>query len=685
MLDAMPATIERTNVAPEFELERMELDPLDVRAAIVPTSADKEKRTVEVVLSTGATVDRYNWRTEELYREQLSLETSAVRLDRLNSGAPLLDSHWGYSLAGQLGVIVPGTARLVDVDGKRELRAVVQFRETAEAEAVWRDVLNGTVRNLSIGYRVHRLTLVERVEGQPPLYRADDWEPYEGSFVPMPADYGAGVRSDHGGARAPTPNLCTVARATNRNHPSAMPTPTTTTTDLDNARAAGIAAERTRASAIRSLCTSASLPTEFAEDLIGRADANGSPTVDVGDARRLVLEEVLRRQQETEIAGSHRSTADVGEDDRTKLRAAIADGLALRGGISLGYDEAGQAIRAAPGANDFRGMRLTRIAALLLARQGLKTERMSERDLVDAILDGTRASAHGPSDFTSVVSNVATKSLRGGYQETPRTFTNWARPTEVPDFKSVKRVVLGTAPDLRRVKSNGEVFYGSFGDAEQAYAIASYARIFAVTRETLINDDLDAFTRVPQMFGAAGARLESDLVYLLLTAEQVLDETGLALFAGGHNNTGTGVISIDNINAGVAKMGAQTSPEGHVLSIIPAYLVVPLSRWSTAYQFTAALTPQQQSAVNPFGTGSPMALMPIAEARLDANSTAEWYLIARNSQVDTIEYATLMGQGSGVYLEQRVGFNIDGLEIKARHDFGASAIDYRGFYRSSGA
>lgn len=684
MLGGMPATMQPTNGAPELELERMELDPLDVRAAIVATSADKEARTVELVLSTGATVDRYNWRTDEVYREQLSLEASAVRLERLNAGAPLLDSHWGYSLAGQLGVIVPGTARIVETDGKRELRAVVKFRETAEAEAVFRDVLNGTVRSVSIGYRVHRLTLVERVEGQAPLYRADDWEPFEGSFVPMPADIGAGVRSDQGGARAPAPNLCTVARATNRHQPTAMPTPTTTT-DLENARAAGIAAESKRQLDIRSLCSGASLPPEFAQDLISRVNDAGIPTVDLPTAQRLALEEVLKRQNANDVAGEHRGVAEVGEDDRTKLRAAIADGLALRGGIKLGFDASGAEVRAAPGANDFRGMRLTRIAALLLARQGVKTERMTELQLVETILDGSRASAHGPSDFTSVVSNVATKSLRGGYQETPRTFTTWARPTEVPDFKAVKRVVLGTAPDLKRVKSNGEVFYGSFGDSEQAYAIASYARIFAVTRETIINDDLDAFTRVPQMFGAAGARLESDLVYLLLTAEQVLDETGLALFAGGHNNTGTGVISVDNINAGVAKMGAQTSPEGHVLSIMPGYLLVPLSRWSTAYQFTAALTPQQQSAVNPFGAGSPMALIPIPEARLDANSTAEWYLIARNSQVDTVEYATLMGQGSGVYLEQRVGFNIDGLEIKARHDFGASAIDFRGFYRSSGA
>jgi hypothetical protein len=77
-------------------------------------------------------------------------------------------------------------------------------------------------------------------------------------------------------------------------------------------------------------------------------------------------------------------------------------------------------------------------------------------------------------------------------------------------------------------------------------------------------------------------------------------------------------------------------------------------------------------------------LTPIAEPRLDAASDKAWYLIANPNQIDTIEYAYLEGQ-QGAYIESRNGFDVDGVEIKARLDFGAKAIDWRGLYKNSGA
>jgi hypothetical protein len=77
-------------------------------------------------------------------------------------------------------------------------------------------------------------------------------------------------------------------------------------------------------------------------------------------------------------------------------------------------------------------------------------------------------------------------------------------------------------------------------------------------------------------------------------------------------------------------------------------------------------------------------LVPIVEPRLDANSATAWYLIADPAQVDTVEYCYLEGQ-QGVYIETKQGFEVDGIEIKARMDFGAAAIDYRGMQKNAGA
>lgn len=119
-----------------------------------------------------------------------------------------------------------------------------------------------------------------------------------------------------------------------------------------------------------------------------------------------------------------------------------------------------------------------------------------------------------------------------------------------------------------------------------------------------------------------------------------------------------------------------------VLNVRPAFLIVPASLELKAEQLVAQnLVPAATSSVVP---QSIRTLAPISEPRLDAASETAWYLAASPNQIDTIEYAYLEGQ-QGAYIETRNGFDVDGVEIKCRLDFGAKAIDWRGLYKNPGA
>ena len=59
-------------------------------------------------------------------------------------------------------------------------------------------------------------------------------------------------------------------------------------------------------------------------------------------------------------------------------------------------------------------------------------------------------------------------------------------------------------------------------------------------------------------------------------------------------------------------------------------------------------------------------------------------MAADSSQVDTVEYCYLEG-AEGVYVEQMVDFDTDGIKVKARLDFAAKVIDWRGLVRSNGS
>lgn len=160
----------------------------EVRAA----SFDEKANTVDVTWTTGATVRRMSWLDGE-FDEELVVGRKNVRLDRLNSGAPFLDTHSRYSLANVLGSVVRGTAKIEG--GKGVAKILLSAAE--DVASLVAKVREGVVSNVSVGYRIWGVEKKER-KGQIPVHRVIDWEPWEISAVPVPADYGAQIRSDEG-------------------------------------------------------------------------------------------------------------------------------------------------------------------------------------------------------------------------------------------------------------------------------------------------------------------------------------------------------------------------------------------------------------------------------------------------------------------------------------------------------
>jgi hypothetical protein len=88
------------------------------------------------------------------------------------------------------------------------------------------------------------------------------------------------------------------------------------------------------------------------------------------------------------------------------------------------------------------------------------------------------------------------------------------------------------------------------------------------------------------------------------------------------------------------------------------------------------------SEVNPFS--GPGAFSLLVDPRLDAYSTTAWYLFCDPGRTPILEYSYLSGQ-EGVYIETRMGFEVDGIEIKSRLDYGTGAVGWRGAVKSLGA
>jgi phage head maturation protease len=167
-------------------------------------SFNEGANTVDVIWTAGATVRRRSWVDGE-FDEELIVSPNAVRLDRLNAGAPFLDTHDTYSLRSVIGSVVPGSAR---IEAGRGVASILLTRR-ADAQGTVQDIRDGVIRNISAGYKIYGVEKQER-KGQVTLMRVTDWEPMEISAVPVQADPGARVRS---GDPKPETFACSVTRA----------------------------------------------------------------------------------------------------------------------------------------------------------------------------------------------------------------------------------------------------------------------------------------------------------------------------------------------------------------------------------------------------------------------------------------------------------------------------------------
>jgi HK97 family phage major capsid protein len=138
-----------------------------------------EARTVELAFSSEEPYERW------FGIEVLSHDTGAIRLDRLKNGGAVLMDH---NTRDQIGVV-----ESVELGTDRVARATVRFGNSARAEEIFKDVIDGIRRHVSVGYMVHSWKVDEGKGDAPSSYTALDWEPLEVSIVSVPADPTVGI------------------------------------------------------------------------------------------------------------------------------------------------------------------------------------------------------------------------------------------------------------------------------------------------------------------------------------------------------------------------------------------------------------------------------------------------------------------------------------------------------------
>ncbi len=433
--------------------------------------------------------------------------------------------------------------------------------------------------------------------------------------------------------------------------------------DANAAVATAMAALRDRNAEIVAMATP-HLGTPAVRAYVDQVVAAADPTVTAGVVGQQIL--ALMAQGRGPLNGGGHVVA--GADERDILRTAMASAIDSRAGGSQ-----------AEGANQFRGFTMFELARACAERAGVNTRGMDRMDIVAASF------THSSSDFPLLLGDTARKALKRGYEETPEVFGLFTRAVTLTDFKPTSLAGLGRFSNLDLIPENGEYKSGKFNESGSSLKLATYGKMFGISRQAIINDDLNALSDVPRKMGQAAKRTVGNAVFALLTGNPVLAD-GIALFHASHNNlVGTGsVLSTTSVDGVRVLMATQKDTDGNVVRVPLKYLVVPVGLGGAARtvlesQFEVSTT-RNNSTPNIVRNSFEV----IEDPRLDAASATAWYGVADPAMFDGIVVGYLDGKQEP-YLEAKEGWNVDGTQWKVRMDAAAAVADHIALSKNPGA
>ena len=327
---------------------------------VSPASLDKENRAIDVTMATETPVDVYTW--EHGIVSEVLLMDGATYADRV----PLLDTHDRFTSKAVLGSV--SSIR----NAGSEMIGRVVFSSTAED--IMTKVEEGHLTDFSVGYRPTRSIFVPENETQVingrafdgPVLVTDQWQLKELSICAIGADANAKARAEafnHKNteeqkmdqktremliARGLDPNA-TEEQAwaffdeLTRAEPEPKQTPKTPDPapepkiDPDKVRADSAKQERERVTEIMAIGQRYGMADE------AKAAVDNSTSLD--EFRKAVLDAKMKQPEDPP---SYR--VEVGSEEPEKVRAAISDGLLIRGGASIE--------KPAPGSDEFAGSSL---------------------------------------------------------------------------------------------------------------------------------------------------------------------------------------------------------------------------------------------------------------------------------------------------------------------------------------
>lgn len=603
------------------------------------SSFNEETNEIDLIVSTGQRGKRWSW--NGTYFEELEISERAIRLERFGNGAaPVLKDHRN-SIERQIGVVVKAW-----VEGAN-LMAKVRLSDSDEDKGLVEKIKSGIIRNVSVGYNVHKYEEQQVEEGETPIYRAVDWEPAEVSFVAIPFDYNAKSRNSE---EDDFFNAELIKRKVEKPKEENKMDPKTekkTEVNVEEIRKQAVAEAKARISEISAKCEKHKMDKEFTQRMI-------DGDLSVSQVNEKILDK-LEERQAVEVKVS--SPATITRDGSETKKEGLVNALSHR----MGGEELTENGRR------FRNLSLIEMAA---ESEGLNRREHGDEKIISRAF-------HSTSDFSSIVLDAQNKKLAREYKEMAPSYTPFVEETSLRDFKQSHTVGLGEVSDYKKTVEGGDVKHGTVGEKAELIQLETYTNGMILSRQLMINDDTRALNALSSKIARAARRLEAKLVYGLINSNAKLKD-GKSMFHADHGNYNAtaSALGLASISAAKTKMRKQKIDDV-LVDIVPRICLVPVELEDVALQYFA-----EKIIANEAGKSNPHhnKFQVIADPRL--TSALDYYFIASKAEYGAlIELARLNGEGPKLNAEAVFG---KGLKIESVYDIAAGFIDHRLAFKQKG-
>jgi hypothetical protein len=272
--------------------------------------------------------------------------------------------------------------------------------------------------------------------------------------------------------------------------------------------------------------------------------------------------------------------------------------------------------------------------------------------------------------LSGILSNTANKFLLTGFNSVESAWRSISAVRSVNDFKTMTAFRLNGGFKFEKIANGGEIKNAAASEESRTISADTYGIMSSATRTDLVNDDLSAFTAIPQRIGRGGALKLNDVFW----ADYVDDGS---FFTAGRGNLSSGslALSLANLKALATKFRKLKDADNNPVAVEPRILLVPPDLELTAAEIMGS-TLIQSGATSGQPDRNVLAGRYQVVSSVYLTNTTDYYLLASPADLPVMEVAFLNGVQSPIVETADATFNVLGIEMRGYFDFGVAKAEY---------